>query len=96
MRLGQAHLERTRKKIQTSMLLKRLENHALGKIELTAQQVQSIKILLSKTMPDLKAMEFTGEVETTPKTQRKSFDEMSDAELKEFIANSDNVSELKK
>jgi hypothetical protein len=56
------------------MLIKRLTDHILGKIELTAVQVSSIKILLGKSLPDLKAMELTGEeggpVETVTRVER--------------------------
>ena len=56
------HAAKTREKIQTSMLINRLTDHALDKIELTPAQVQSIKILLGKTLPDLKATEISGSI----------------------------------
>ena len=46
-----------RKKIQTSMLVNRLYDNALGKIELTQSQQKSIEILLRKLIPDLKAID---------------------------------------
>jgi len=49
-----------RKKIQTSMLVNRLYDNSLGKIELTQGQLKSIEILLRKTLPDLKAVELYG------------------------------------
>lgn len=53
---------KTRERIQVSMLLNLLEKHAVGEIELDAQRIQSIKILLGKTLPDLKAVEHTGSI----------------------------------
>tara|TARA_R110002050_G_scaffold294042_1_gene451369 strand:+ start:522 stop:794 length:273 start_codon:yes stop_codon:yes gene_type:complete len=48
----------TRKKIQATQLIKRLTTHALSDTELmTASQVNAAKILLGKTLPDLKALE---------------------------------------
>lgn len=48
----------TRAKIQASQLIKRLTTHALGDDELmTVSQVNAAKILLGKTLPDLKALE---------------------------------------
>ncbi len=60
------HDAETRKKIQASQLINRLQNDAMGKIELTDGQRASIKILLDKSLPSLKAiegqMEHVGEV----------------------------------
>ena len=62
-KLRKFHTEETRAKIQASQLINRLTDHALGKIELSATQVQSIKILLGKSIPDLQSitLEGTGE-----------------------------------
>ena len=49
-----------REKIQTSQLINRLQDGAMGKIELTTNQLAAIKILLSKTLPDLSSVENTG------------------------------------
>lgn len=48
--------ESCREKIRTTQLIKRLEDHALGEIELSVTQVAAIKILLSKTLADLSAV----------------------------------------
>jgi len=53
--------DKWREKIQTSMLINRLYDNALGEIELTASQLKSIEILLKKTIPDLKSIEHRGE-----------------------------------
>lgn len=51
-----------RESIQSQKLLMRLVGHANGEIELTRDQIKSIEILLKKTMPDLKAIEHSGEI----------------------------------
>lgn len=58
------HDDKTRLKIQTSQLINRLNDHALGTVELSPTQVKSIEILLRKTLPDLSAVEanMNGEV----------------------------------
>ena len=57
------------------MLRKRLEDHALGKVEMTNTQVRAAEILLKKVIPDLSAVEHSGTV-----TQRHVSD-LTDAEL---------------
>ena len=54
-RLNPAHDQRTRDKIQTSQLINRLQDNALGVLpaELTQGQIKSIEILLKKRLPDL-------------------------------------------
>jgi hypothetical protein len=48
--------ESCREKIQTTQLILRLQDHALGIIELDKTQIDAIKILLGKTLPDLSAV----------------------------------------
>ena len=52
-RLRKTHQDDVRKKIQVSQLINRLTDCAMGKIELTTQQVQSIKVLMDKSLPNL-------------------------------------------
>lgn len=54
------HDAKTRERIQTAQLVKRLTDHALGQIDLTNQQVRSIEILLKKTLPDLQSVTIEG------------------------------------
>jgi hypothetical protein len=56
------HDERTKEKIQTTQLINRLQNHALGKVEMTPTQVRAAEILLKKTTPDLSSAENKTEV----------------------------------
>ena len=59
--------EKSRAKIQTTQLVKRLSNHALGTeddqgnpVKLDASQVTAIRVLLDKTIPNLQAITLTG------------------------------------
>lgn len=54
--------EVTRARIQTSMLLTRLHNHAAGKVNMSATQVRAAEILLKKSLPDLTSTEIRGEM----------------------------------
>lgn len=51
-----------RQRIQATAIMNRLTDHALGKIALTATQIRAAEILLRKTVPDLSAVEHSGEV----------------------------------
>ena len=59
------HSEETKERISTSQLINRLNANALGEIEppLGRNTIRSIEILLRKTLPDLKAVENTGQVD---------------------------------
>lgn len=59
-RLRPLHSEQVRAKIQTSQLINRLTEHALGEIELSATQVRSIEVLLKKSIPDLQSVTIEG------------------------------------
>lgn len=49
-------------RIKADLLRKRLEDHALGKCEMSATQVTAARALLAKVLPDLKAIEHSGEM----------------------------------
>ena len=55
------HDDKTKRLIQASQLLNRLIMHANGEIEMTSSQVNAAKVVIGKSIPDLKAMELTGE-----------------------------------
>jgi hypothetical protein len=76
------HDEETRAKIQSSQIVNRLMDHINGNVELSATQVSSALGLLRKTLPDLAAVEHSGEIET------KRANEMSDDELASIAAGS--------
>lgn len=56
------HDDETRAKIQASQLINRLTDHALGEISLESTQIKAIEILLRKTLPDLSAVEHSGDM----------------------------------
>jgi hypothetical protein len=55
------HPDYVRKKIRATQLLNRLQNHALGIIDLQMTQIRAIEILLRKSIPDLAAAEIKSE-----------------------------------
>ena len=57
------HSERDKLRIRASQLLNRLESCANGKVELSAAQVQAMRIVIGKVVPDLKRVEMTGDPE---------------------------------
>lgn len=58
-RMRKTHQDDVRAKIQTSQLINRLTDHALGKVELSPTQVRAIEILIRKTLPDLQAVDLS-------------------------------------
>ena len=61
-RLNLAHDDETRRKIQTSQLINRLNEHIFGKARIEATQLKAIEILLKKSLPDLSSVQMTGDV----------------------------------
>lgn len=51
--------QKVRDRIRVSMLTKRLQDHALGKLEMTDSQRKATEILLKKTLPDMQSIEAT-------------------------------------
>lgn len=58
------HDDNTRKKIQASQIINRLQDHILGKNELSTTQVRAAQVLLNKILPDLSAVEMVADVKT--------------------------------
>jgi len=52
--------EQTKRRIQASQLLNRLYLFANNKVEMTSAQVLAAKVVIGKSIPDLKAVEHTG------------------------------------
>lgn len=61
-RMNARHQDTVRAKIQSSQLLNRLTNHALGKLKrpMDSSQVTAALGVLKKSLPDLTATELTG------------------------------------
>ena len=73
-----SHAQKTRERIQASMLINRLENHALNNEEMSPTQIQAAKILLAKAVPDISSVEWTGELETNGTITHKIDDNQLD------------------
>ncbi len=56
------HDAETRERIKGGLLIKRLMDHVFGHVELTKTQVSAALGLLKKVVPDLSAIEHSGEV----------------------------------
>lgn len=63
--------EVVRQKIRTSMLINRLQNHVLGRIEMSKTQLSAAGILLKKVLPDMVAQT----------VERRPLESMADDEL---------------
>lgn len=59
---GSIHSELVRNRIRTAMLLNRLTNFVLGRIDMAPHQVSAALGLLKKTVPDLQAIEHSGTI----------------------------------
>jgi hypothetical protein len=60
-RLSRSHSETVRQKIQASMLINRLHDHAMGKIKMNATEVRAAEILLDRSVPKLSQIQHSGE-----------------------------------
>ena len=58
--LNPARAEEIRQKIKATLIINKLENHALGKEEMSATQITAALGLLKKCDPDLAAIELSG------------------------------------
>lgn len=59
-------IEEAREKIKTTQLINRLQDHALGTVEMTSTQVRAVEVLLKKRVPDLSAMTLQGDDDGGP------------------------------
>ncbi len=50
----------TKRRIQASQLLNRLYLFAIGEVTMRSEQVMAAKIVIGKSIPDLKSIEHTG------------------------------------
>ncbi len=67
--------QRQREKIQSGMIIRRLSDHVQGKCEMSSTQIQAARILLNKTMPDIKALEIAHTGNINLATTRRLSDE---------------------
>lgn len=67
-RLRKTHQDEIRTKIQVSALINRVQDYALGNLsddEVSSNRLNAIKLLLSKTLPDLSSVEVDSKGEQT-------------------------------
>ncbi len=57
------HDEETRARIQAAKLIGRLHEHVMGNVDLTNAQVQSARVLLNKSLPDLSNVTLSGDTD---------------------------------
>lgn len=61
--LTETKLDEMRRRIRATLLLKKLEDHALGESEMTNTQVRAAETLLRKVFPDLSSVEHKGDAD---------------------------------
>lgn len=62
-RINKRQSDQSKAAIKTTMLVKALQDCALGHNEMNANQIKAAQILLKFQLPELKAVEFTGEMD---------------------------------
>lgn len=76
--------EVVRQRIKTAHIVRRLQSHISGRLELSPTQVRACEILLRKTLPDQSAIAHTGTLELTKP------EELSDIALANIASTSSN------
>ena len=59
-------IDEAREKIRTTQLINRLQDHALGEIEMSPTQIRATEVLLKKRVPDLQAVTIQGDEDGGP------------------------------
>lgn len=65
-RLNRRHSDEVRAKIQASVLIQRLQSHAMGELEMTASQIKAAEALLDRSVPKLSQIQHVGDEEGGP------------------------------
>ncbi len=74
--------QRARDRIAGTKIIDRLVKHVMGEIELTAAQVASARLLLSKVLPDMKSVE----VDVHAQLNTTSYQRLTDEQLMAIAA----------
>jgi hypothetical protein len=69
------HAEEVRARLKINAIISRLERCALGRLQMTKEQLTAARILLAKALPDLVAIKHSGNVNVVRP------DDLTDAEL---------------
>ena len=59
-RISRHHSDEVRLKIQASVLIDRMQKHALGDLEMSATQIKAADSLLDRSVPKLSQIQHTG------------------------------------
>jgi len=70
---------RARERIKAGMIITRLQKHLNGELEMSGTQIQAARILLGKALPDLQAVEHSGNIDS--KAARTMTDNELDREI---------------
>lgn len=62
-RINKMHSEQVRLKIQAANLIQRLQDHAMGDLEMTPTQIQAANSLLDRSVPKLSQIQHVGDDE---------------------------------
>ena len=62
-RLNPRHSDMVRQKIQASVLIHRLHEHAMGNLDLSSTQIKAAETLLDRAVPKLQAIQHSGDDE---------------------------------
>lgn len=62
-RIKNFHTEEVRQKIKASQLINRLQDHIFSEVDMTKTQVSAALGLLKKVVPDLQAMQVSGDAD---------------------------------
>lgn len=65
-RLSRAHSDAVRQKIQASVLIDRMQKHALGEIEMTPTQITAANSLLDRSVAKLSQIQHVGDEDGGP------------------------------
>ena len=76
------HDDETRRRIQVSQLLNRLQNHAFGDCDMSPTQIKAAEVVLRKSLPDLAAVQVSGDEENPVRVEGG----LSDLEVAQRVA----------
>ena len=60
-RLNPRHSDEIRQKIQASVLVYRLHQHAIGELDMTSTQIKAAETLLDRSVPKLQSIQHSGD-----------------------------------
>jgi hypothetical protein len=67
-RINKMHSEQVRLKIQAANLIQRLQDHALGSLEMSMSQINAANSLLDRSVPKLSQIQHVGDADNPVQT----------------------------